>query len=631
VTTIVVKSKQFELSAETRQAIAETTYLKHDFWEIENETGDLLSVAKACNHGVKCAPQRRLRSPDMFVSTFSLPQPYAYYLFLNQDVQLFDGALERMIDAAAENPRIGIVGPREVIIDQKTTTRLSQHGRVCTFNDQSTGFRWQFVSKSTYTDGLCGFALLVRRECFSDIGGFTEDTYRVAAEDIDICWKAKQKRWLVYYEHGAEVFHVRGSAEQLVSDIGTSKQDRETVVSKIRASAEPARKVLHVLGLAHTRANEQYAGCAFTTLTRFFCKAMRRQGYEVIFYGTEGATVDCDEFVNVQPDLEFRKRFPTNDQHKYQYDYSNERGGWSEFNRRCREQLQKRLPTIGKEIVCFSFGGYQTWLNEMPNAIPVDILCGHRHPITKYTVYPSRTWRSFVYGERYQQVLDSGKTPEYWFDCTIPHFLDPDEYEFSTADLGYALFVGRLPNFDKGLFQAISLCSDHGIPLKIGGIISKEGEQTFYDAIKDHPNVEFVGSISGQKKRDLFRDARVLICPSYYNEPFGLVAIEAAASGTPVICTNWGAFSETVVHGKTGFHVAMYDDFRHSMERIGEIKPEDCWDWFNANFTLDVAGPKYAEYFARILALECGGGNLWYRENLPAANDLFRFSGDHHA
>ena len=60
VTTIVVKSKQFELSAETRQAIAETTYLKHDFWEIENETGDLLSVAKACNHGVKCAPQRQL-------------------------------------------------------------------------------------------------------------------------------------------------------------------------------------------------------------------------------------------------------------------------------------------------------------------------------------------------------------------------------------------------------------------------------------------------------------------------------------------------------------------------------------------------------------------------------------------
>jgi len=68
------------------------------------------------------------------------------------------------------------------------------------------------------------------------------------------------------------------------------------------------------------------------------------------------------------------------------------------------------------------------------------------------------------------------------------------------------------------------------------------------------------------------------------------------------------------------------------MVRIGEIKPEDCWDWFNANFTLDVAGPKYAEYFARIIALESGGGgNQWYRENLPAANDLFRFSGDHHA
>ncbi len=94
--------------------------------------------------------------------------------------------------------------------------------------------------------------------------------------------------------------------------------------------------------------------------------------------------------------------------------------------------------------------------------------------------------------------------------------------------------------------------------------------------------------------------AAALICPSMYAEPFGYIAIEAAMSGTPVICSDWGGFSETVVHGVTGFRCRTMDQFDFAIRHLGDIDPQACRDWALANYTNARAEARYTEYFKQL-------------------------------
>jgi glycosyltransferase involved in cell wall biosynthesis len=111
------------------------------------------------------------------------------------------------------------------------------------------------------------------------------------------------------------------------------------------------------------------------------------------------------------------------------------------------------------------------------------------------------------------------------------------------------------------------------------------------------PNVEIVGYADVAKRKELLAGAKALIQASYYSEPFGGTVIEAGMSGTPVITTDWGAFSETVVHGVTGYRCRTMDQFIWAAKNIDKIKPAACRDWTVANYSMDRVVLKYEEYF----------------------------------
>jgi glycosyltransferase involved in cell wall biosynthesis len=119
---------------------------------------------------------------------------------------------------------------------------------------------------------------------------------------------------------------------------------------------------------------------------------------------------------------------------------------------------------------------------------------------------------------------------------------------------GYLAFLGRISP-EKGPDRAIHIARALGIPLKIAAKVDKVDEAYFREEIVPLlalPGVEFVGEINQREKIEFLGQARGLLFPVDWPEPFGLVMIEAMACGTPVLAFRRGSVAEIIDHGITG-------------------------------------------------------------------------------
>ena len=117
----------------------------------------------------------------------------------------------------------------------------------------------------------------------------------------------------------------------------------------------------------------------------------------------------------------------------------------------------------------------------------------------------------------------------------------------------------------------------------------------------DGTNVRFVGEVGGAVKQSLFASARGLLMPIRWDEPFGMVMVEALACGTPVIAFAEGAACEVVVDGRTGFLV---ENERAMVDAVGclpRIHPRDCRDWVRRHCDGQVVAAAYERVYRSVL------------------------------
>jgi len=153
--------------------------------------------------------------------------------------------------------------------------------------------------------------------------------------------------------------------------------------------------------------------------------------------------------------------------------------------------------------------------------------------------------------------------PGFPWVANCPNALDLSLYPFRRKSGGeYLLFLGRMSP-DKGAHRALAVALETGLPLKIAAKCREPAEIRYFDEfIRPHlgPSIEYVGEVGHAEKTGLLVGARALLFPIDWEEPFGLVMIEAMACGTPVIATRRGSAPEIIDHGRTGVLVDNYRD-----------------------------------------------------------------------
>ena len=148
--------------------------------------------------------------------------------------------------------------------------------------------------------------------------------------------------------------------------------------------------------------------------------------------------------------------------------------------------------------------------------------------------------------------------PDWHWLRTIHHGLPADLYPFAPLPRGgYLAFLGRICP-EKRPDQAIGIARRAGVPLKIAAKVDRVDQTYFDDVIRPllrDPLIEYIGEIGEHEKAPFLGDARALLFPIDWPEPFGLVTIEAMACGTPVIAYRRGSIPEVIEDGRTGFIV----------------------------------------------------------------------------
>lgn len=260
---------------------------------------------------------------------------------------------------------------------------------------------------------------------------------------------------------------------------------------------------------------------------------------------------------------------------------------WLIMNNRTVTAMQERLEP--RDIIFLTMGSAQAPIQQaFPKHVVAESGVGYEGVLSNtHRCYESLAWMHYIWGK-------TGVSDGRYFDCVIPNSFDPADYRFESDKGDYLLFMGRLTE-RKGLEVVRQLAQRFPV------ITAGQGEPI--------EGVQHWGMLRGAEKATLLAGARALLAPSVYVEPFGGVAAEAMLSGTPVIASPFGAFSETVSHGTSGFHCSTLGGFLDAAEAVDDLDPKAIREWAMGRFTLEVCAPQYDRWLKQLSTLYSKG---WY-------------------
>lgn len=345
---------------------------------------------------------------------------------------------------------------------------------------------------------------------------------------------------------------------------------------------------LHFVGLPHTETIHEYEWCAYTMKLLHMGQICQKIGYETVLYGSAHDEGGFNEVVKVVTEKDRHKWFG-------HYDWNVDVFGgwdledewWTTMNNRTIKEIKKRIEP--DDLICIIAGRCQMEIaSAFPGIAILEWAVGYEGILNDtYHCFESEIWRHHLYGK--YNINDGA-----FYDVVIPNSFDPQDFvQMKKED--YILFLGRMTP-RKGLSIVEELAKKHKV------ITAGQGDERV-------PGAEHVGVIRGKTKAEYLAKARALICPTIYIEPFGGVAVEAQLSGTPVICTDFGAFTETVIHEATGFRCRTLKEFLEAAEKVDELDLTRIVQWARSNYTLDVVAPQWKRWYDQIGTLYKDG---WY-------------------
>lgn len=379
---------------------------------------------------------------------------------------------------------------------------------------------------------------------------------------------------------------------------------------------------LHVVSLPHTQTTKEYISCAYTQKVLNFCKMMVPLGWPITLYSGEQNEAPCDEHVVVNSNAEQVSWFGKFDYHSNFYPIT-----WGINDRHWIESNTNTIVEIGSrfkkgDFICIIGGNCQKMIADaFPQLKSIEFGIGYSGVFSNFRVFESYSHMHNIYG---QLKVGDGS----FYDCVIPNYFDPKDFDVLPLDQrdDYFAYLGRFTK-RKGIDLAVEATARAGVPLKMAGqgatLLGTKGDVKIYKG--DHfvtrgSHIEHIGHVDVEQRREFLSRARALFVPTRYIEPFGGVAIEAMMSGTPVITTDWGAFTETVLHGDTGYRCRTIGEMEQAVHNIHRLlPPEKIAEYAVQNYSLDRVASMYDDYFKQVMVSQ-------YGEFSNVAGSLFRYS-----
>lgn len=351
---------------------------------------------------------------------------------------------------------------------------------------------------------------------------------------------------------------------------------------------------LHVLGVPHTKSTREYTTCAFTQKLLNSCEMFKQQGMEVIHYGHPDSMVACDEHVDVVSREIFDREYGHIDWKKEGIPYLS-----SGLNTVYSEHINNSIIEIGKrkqpnDFILTYWGGQQKAVCDAhSDLLGCEPSIGYPSEFANLRVYESYAMLHIMSGASFLSDVKN-----HFFHAVIPSAFRIEDFEYRSQKENFFVHMGRL-GVGKGTHIAIDVCKHIGAELIVMGTPDDPKKCGLGERWPDH--VKFIGFADIQTRKYYLSRAKGLFCPTLYTEPYGFVAVEAQLSGTPVICTDWGGFTETVLHGTTGYRCRTFEQFCWAALNIENIDPSACRRWSETNYNFSKIGSMYKEYFEMVL------------------------------
>lgn len=253
------------------------------------------------------------------------------------------------------------------------------------------------------------------------------------------------------------------------------------------------------------------------------------------------------------------------------------------FFKQLRQNIPYKLDIIHSHLDQFSDELSQFF----PESKIVTTIHGHHEklPKTSQLVYISQSQKNEYakIGERDGQVIYNP--------------INTDTYQFKKEKQDYFLFMAKCDWKVKGVDLAIKVAEQCKVPLKICGPgLSREIQSRL-------PNdIEYLGEVTGDNKHQLLQNAKALLYPTQWAEPFGLAPVEANACGTPSIVLANGAMPEVIKHNVSGYLCHTMEDLCEAVKKIEAIQPEACRKWVEDMFDYKKIAAQYLDLFSQELS-----------------------------
>lgn len=318
-------------------------------------------------------------------------------------------------------------------------------------------------------------------------------------------------------------------------------------------------------------------------------------GHQVDYYAPEGSRLDIPIVTcGLKP-------FPKNDNGNYEYPNVDSYGQtiisrtWDEYL--IREMVRRA-----------NMGDYDALII---HAADRSILLGGltKIPII-YTLHdPVSTWfaeicRTFLTPNQHLVSIANSQrnlAPDLPYFATVYNGTDIDKFSFVETPEDYVVFAGRMIPV-KNPADAVRAAKLSGVPIKLFGEVPDNSEY-FNNDVKPQldENAMYCGFVDQLELARQYGCAKALLAPIKWEEPFGLVFIEAMACGTPVIAFRRGSVSEIITDGVTGFIVDTVEEMAEAIQKIDSIDRKKCRQHVIDNFSNQRMVSEYDSILRRLV------------------------------